>query len=180
MKTIIRRNDVEVTREESLNQFRSALSSKEEQFTQSAIEALVDEHAKNLTDNFIVMDKEELRCPLIQGDIKLYHESSDYFKEVEKSIGNLKETDNFNLQIGKAKTGDHRIIPLEGAKITLKEGNFEPKDDVLNGRKYDCKYIESDKPFLIKHSEHGNIAVQAGTYLVFTAIQPRTRQRIID
>jgi hypothetical protein len=180
MKTIVQRPTEKIEREESLAQFRSALSSKEAQFTQSAIEQLIDEHAKNLTDNFVVMDADELKCPIIQGDIKLYHESSDYYKSVINSLTNLKETDNFNLQIGKARTGDHRIIPLAGAKVTVKEGMFKPKDNILNGRSYDCKHIVSDQPFLIKHSEHGNIAVQKGTYLVFTAINPKDRTRIID
>lgn len=181
MKTVIHRKADGVTGEAVVNQFRSTLDTKSSQYgEQSDIEKLVALYAKTPTDNFIVSDSEDLRKPLKQGDINFYHESSDYYKKVIDTVKNLKSSSNMNLQEGVSVTGDHRIVPIAGAKMTIQDGQFHPADDIMNSRPYECKIVKSDKPFLVTHREHGNIAMQAGTYLVFTQIQPETMRRVLD
>lgn len=178
--TVIHRRQENVTGEAVINIFRTSLEERQEQFGQSEIEKLSALYAKNPTDNFIVYDKADLECPLIQGDIQLYHESSDYYKEAFSTVTNLRDSKNMNLQEGVSVTGDHRIVPVEGSNMVIKEGQFYPLGNIMRGRRYDCKTISTDKPFLITHREHGNIAVPEGNYLVFTAIDPQTHTRVLD
>ena len=179
-QTIVHRRIEGVTGEEVVKQFRTSLTTKSEQYKMSDIEELVEMYAKNPTDNFIVSDRGDLECQLTQGDIILYHESSDFYQEVITSVTNLRETTNMNLQEGNAVTGDHRIVTLPNTEITIQEGRFTPLDNVTRNRSYECKIIESNKPFLITHKEHGNIAVLEGKYIAYTALDPKTQQRVID
>lgn len=180
MATKVHRKTAGVTGSEVIAQFRTSLEERSSQYEQTEIEALADFYAKNLTDNFIVSDVEDIKRPIKQGDIYLYHETSQFYQDVIDTVTNLKPTDNMNLQDGEAMTGDHRIHTIADTNMTIQVGRFEPKDRVLSRRQYDCKLIESDKPFLITHQEHGNIAVLAGKYLAYTAIDPTDLQRVID
>lgn len=85
-----------------------------------------------------------------------------------------------NLQDGDSLTGDHTIRTLPGTELTIEDVMFEPKDDILEGRKYNGKVITVNKPFLLTHKEHGNMAFPEGTYLSFHAIDADTLERVYD
>lgn len=181
MNTVIHRKDENITGEAVVNMFKDELTKKESQYqTASEIEELVNTYAKTPTDNFIVTDIADLKRPICQGDIEIHHESSDYYKATFDTVTDLRDAKNMNLQEGVSVTGDHRIIAISGAKMSIKDGRFEAKDNVLRRRQYECKIVETDKPFLIAHREHGNIALPAGKYLVFTQIDTKTQRRVYD
>ena len=166
--------------EEIVSVFRTALTDNSKVYEPSEIEALADLHAKHLTDNFVVSNEDGKIKSIKQGDILIHGCESKYYKEVESSISVGDETDNRNLQDGVAITGDHKVIPVEGANLVINDGMFRPKDNVTRRGRHTCKIITSDKPFLITHQEHGNVALPAGKYLSFVALDPKTQQRIID
>lgn len=181
MNTIIHRKDENFTGEAVVSLFKDELTKKESQYvSKSEIEELVNTYAKTPTDNFIVTDIADLKRPICQGDIEIHHESSDYYKETIESVQDLRAAKDMNLQEGVSVTGDHRIIAIAGAKMSIQDGRFEVKDNVLKRRLYECKIVETDKPFLIAHREHGNIALPAGKYLVFTQIDTKTQRRVYD
>lgn len=182
MATKIQRkeNSVGLTGEQITVQFRTALEDNEKCYQPSEIEELVDIYAKSLTDNFIVYDETAKKSSIKQGDISLYGVETGYYNAVKDTIKTRRVTDDRNLQEGTAVTGDHKIISLPGSNLTVETAMFVPKDNVTNGRPYNCKIIRSDKPFLITHREHGNVAVPAGEYLSFVQIDARTHSRVLD
>ena len=181
MNTVIHRKQEGFTGEAVVEMIKDELTKKQEQYqTSSEIEELVNTYATTATDNFIVTDVADLKRSICQGDIEIHHESSDYYAETIDSVQDLRDAKDMNLQEGVSVTGDHRIIPIAGAKMTIKDGRFEAKDNVLRRRLYECKIVETDKPFLIAHREHGNIALPAGKYLVFTQIDTKTQRRVYD
>lgn len=178
MTTRVHRRTEGVTGKKVIELFDSALTAAS--YETSDIEALSNEYAKSPTDNFIVHDKADLIRPLNQGDIYLRNEASDFFKAVKDSFSQLKATDKMNLQDGDSLTGDHTIRTLPGTKVKIQNLMFTPIDDLLEGRKYPGKLIEIDKPFLLTHKEHGNMAFPEGTYLAFHAIDADTLERVYD
>ena len=181
MNTVIHRKDETLSQEQVRNMFKDELVKREDQYdSKSEIERLVDTYAKTHTDNFIVTDTNDLKYMINQGDIVIQHESTDYYKEVAPTIMDLRPAKDMNLQEGVSVTGDHRIIPLEGSKTTIEDGRFIPKDGIVGRRPYECKIVTSDKPFLIAHREHGNIALPAGKYLVYSQIDAKTQRRVYD
>lgn len=180
MATKIHRITEGVTGEEVISQFRAALADNTKSYEQSDIEVLADLYAKTPTDNFIVNDVEALSNPCIQGDIILLNERCEYYAKQMESVTNLKETDNRNLQEGGVASLNHRIEVLEGTNLKIENGRFIPIDNLTRGSYYSCKVITSDKPFLLNHAEHGNMSLPAGKYMAYTAIDPKTFQRVID
>lgn len=181
MTTVIHRKDESLSREQVMEKLNTELTKRETQYGGiDAIKALADTYAKTYTDNFIVADRDELQYTISQGDIVIHHESSDYFKEVIESVMDRRPAKDMNLQEGVSITGDHRIIPMEGASITIEDARFVPKDNVMGRRAYECKIVTSDKPFLIAHREHGNITLLDGIYLVFSQIDAKTMRRVYD
>lgn len=181
MHTVIHRKEEGLSKPEVVGKLKNELDKRSEQYQgMSEIEALAHAYEKNFTDNFIVTDKADLKYMINQGDIVLHHESSDYFQAVKDTITDLRPAKNLNLQEGTALTGDHRFVAMEGANFTIEDGRFAPLNGVLGRRMYDCKIIKSDKPFLLSHREHGNITLQAGTYLVYSQIDSKTLTRVLD
>ena len=169
-----------LTQEQIVSEFRTALVDNSDVYKKSEIEELAALHAKSTTDNFIVSDKEAATRSLKQGDILIHGTQSKYYLAVKNTITKAEPTSSMNLQNGEAITGDHRIVPLKGAKLTIENAMFVPLDNVTRGRKYQCKLIKSDKPFALTHQEHGNMTFPAGEYMSFVALDPRTQQRVID
>lgn len=180
-KSVVHRPTEGMDKAEVIKHFESALNDRKELYAgETEIEKLTALYAKHATDNFSVTDEADLRFPIKQGDILLSHTSSKYYAKVEKSIRNLKETEDRNLQEGHAITGDHMVRTTEGANLTIQNGTYVPPGNITNGRDYRCKIIKSDKPFIITHQEHGNIALPAGTYLARTAINPDNLNIMLD
>ena len=182
MTTKIQRKEhsLGLTNEQIVAEFRTALEDNKQCYQPSEIEELVNIHAKSVTDNYMVYDETAKVSSIKQGDISLYGTETSYYKAVKDTINGLKLTNDRNLQDGTAITGDHKFVALPDSNLTIKVGMFVPKDNVTNGRQYSCKMIHSDKPFLITHREHGNVAVPAGDYLSFVQINPKTHSRVLD
>ena len=181
MKTTIFRNPEKLELNEVINVFKDTLETSE--FETSDIEALAEAYAKNPVDKFIVT--EELTNEAAQGDILIFAENTDFYKQHIKKIRNLQKTDRLVLQEGDSYTGDHRIVPLEGSNYTIKTGRYCPQ--FLVGKRVwggDAEYtaitFETDKPFLIVHREHGNIALPQGKYMFCTQLDPYTLDRMMD
>ena len=87
-----------------------------------------------------------------------------------------------NLQFGEAITGDHRIVPLKGAKLTVMDCTIDlpVKNDFGRDAEYNVKIIKADGPFAVTHREHGNITCPQGTYLACVQMDPRTLSRVQD
>lgn len=182
MKTIIFRNPEKLGKDDVLNEFISSLK-ETESFTTSEIENLASIYAKNPTDRFIIT--EEFTCGTAQGDILINSEKSELYRDNFSRIKNLKKTDRLILQEGDSLTGDHRLIPLEGSNYTVQTGRFTPK--FLEGKRrwggdveYSAIVFETDKPFLIFHREHGNVALPQGKYMFCSQLDPFTLDRMMD
>jgi len=149
--------------------------------------------AKHPADVFIVTSFEEGKtCEQIrQGDIYLFRAGSKedgtldnvMFSKYIKSLSNRKTTESMNLQIGAALTGDHKVIPLKGTKISIEDCTITLP--IANGwgeqtLQYPVKYIVADGPFGVFHQEHGNITCPKGTYLACTQLDARTLTRMRD
>lgn len=181
MQTTIFRNPEKLELNKVIEIFRDTL--EEASFETSDIEALADAYAKNPIDKFIIT--EELQSEGGQGDIMIFSENTKFYKEHIEGISNLEKTTRLVLQEGDSFTGDHRIVPLEGTKYTVKTGRFCP--NFLKGKRmfggdptYNAVVFESDKPFLIVHREHGNIALPAGKYMFCSQLDADTLSRMMD
>lgn len=170
----------DLTNEQIVSEFRTALTDNSDVYKKSEIEELAALHAKSLTDNFVISDKDAATRSLKQGDILIHGIQSKYYLKVKDTISNRQPANSMNLQNGEAITGDHRVVPLKGAKLTIENAMFTPADNITRGHKYPCKIIKSNKPFALTHQEHGNMTFPAGEYMAFTALDPKTQQRVID
>lgn len=182
MKTVkIFRNKEELSTEEVLKLFKSSVE-ETDLYEKSDIELLVDAYAKNPVDKFIVTEKLDVEAA--QGDILIWAKGTSMYKKNFKELRDLKETDRRVLQEGDSMTGDHRIVTIEGTNLSIKEGKFTPA--FLKGRNswgdqtYRGLAVTSDKPFLIVHREHGNMALPAGEYMVCSAMDSTTLSRMMD
>lgn len=181
MQTVIHRKDDSFTKADVMTKLKSELDKRAEQYGgASEAEELANMYAKTYTDNFIVMDVSDADCMISQGDIILHTTSSNYFNSIKDSIMDERPAKNMNLQEGTALTGDHVVIPMEGANLEIKDARFIPADSILGRRPYECKIVKSDKPFLIAHREHGNITMPANEYLVYSQIDAKTQRRVMD
>ena len=181
MNTTVFRNPEKLEMTDVLGLFKDTLETAD--FEKSDIEALAEAYAKNPVDKFIVT--EELTSESGQGDILIFSEKTSFYKEHLNKIKGLKKTDRMVLQEGDSYTGDHRLVPLEGSELTLKVGQFCP--NFLVGKRmwgsdpsYAIRTLEIDKPFLIVHREHGNIALPAGKYMFCTQLDPATLNIMMD
>lgn len=184
MKTTIFRNPEKLEMTDVISTFKEALKDAEV-FSDSEIETLAETYAKNPVDKFIVTGDIEATDDACQGDIIVLAEGTNMYKENIGRVKELKKTDRLVLQEGDSLTGDHRIIPAEGSNYTIKVGRFTPK--FLEGKRVwggDASYtaitFETDKPFLIFHREHGNMARCAGKYMFYSQLDPETLNRMMD
>ena len=184
MTTTIFRNRENVGMDEVLTNFTAALK-ESELYNDSEIEMLSEIYAKNPVDKFIVSGDVEATDDSCQGDIIVLAEGTNMYNEVIGRIKNLQKTDRLVLQEGDSITGDHRIIPAEGSTYTIKKGTFTPK--FLEGQRrwggdahYTAITFETDKPFIIFHREHGNMARCAGKYVFYSQLDPATLNRMMD
>lgn len=180
MQTTIFKNEEKLSTDEVLEVFRRTLENNFS-FEKSEIEELSDIAAKNPVDKFIVSELPNVE--VMQGDILIWSELTDEYKENFPNVTNIQPTTRMVLQEGDSMTGDHQLIPLKGAKYTLQTGNFVPKilKDVVWGRNsYTCKLLEIDSPFVIRHREHGNITLTAGKYMICSSLDSETLDRMRD
>ena len=180
MQTTIFRNENKVSTEEVLNIFTQTLKTTE-LFEKSEIEELSDIVAKNPTDKFIISEKPNV--PVMQGDLLIWSDLTNEYKKEFPRVKNLAPTSRMVLQDDDSITGDHELVPLKNAKYTLKTGKFVPS--ILEGHtwgsnSYDCKILEIDTPFVIKHREHGNIALTAGKYMICSSLDSESLTRMRD
>ena len=163
--------------EEVLNHFRTNLFDSNN-FEEDEIEELVNAYSKSPTDTFIVSPKDLENTFGRQGDILFWVEGSEMYNSEIKTVTNLHPTDNLVLQEGGSITGDHRLILLDDTNYKLQEGEFYPsflQDNLMYKLIFfRCLLFETDKPFLVYHSEHGNMAYPKGKYMICAQIEPAT------
>lgn len=174
-QTTIFRNEEKINKQEVIKQFEKTLNQSKNY--SNSIEGLVKLFAKNPTDNFIVYGT-PVKQEAAQGDILIFASETAQYKTLIKTVSNKKDSDSMNLQEGNSMTGDHRVVPLKGSKVTIEECSVKPT--ILNGRSYPAKIITADMPFLLTHSEHGNVAFPEGTYMSCVALDPSNMTRILD
>jgi hypothetical protein len=184
MKTTIFRNPEKLELNKVIDLFKDSLE-KTEVFSDSEIEVLAETYAKNPVDKFIVAEELSGTDDACQGDIIVLAEKTNMYKENYPRVKGWKETDRLVPQEGDSLTGDHRIIPAEGSKYVIKTCKFVPK--FLEGKnrwgrepEYTAVSFETDKPFLIFHREHGNMAYTAGKYMFYSQLDPDTLDRMMD
>lgn len=178
--TTIFRNENKVSTDEVLSLFTKTLETTD-LFEKSEIEELSDIVAKNPADKFIVSVKPDV--PVMQGDLLIWSDLTDEYKKEFPRVRELKNTSRMVLQDDDSITGDHELVPLRNAVFTLKTGKFVPsilEGHTWGGNSYDCKILEIDSPFVIKHREHGNIALTAGKYMICSSLDSETLTRMRD
>ena len=181
MQTTIFKNENKVSTAEVIKIFNKELK---ENFTvkKSEIEELTDIMAKNPVDKFIIAEKPT--NPVMQGDILIWSEETNEYKENFPLVKDLQTTTRLVLQDDDSLTGDHELVPLKGSKFTLKTGKFVPpllKEHFWGNNAYDCKILEIDSPFIIKHREHGNITfLSKGKYMICSSLDSETLTRMRD
>ena len=179
--TKIFRNEEKLETSEVVSLFKKTIS-ETGNYEKSEIEQLAEAYAKNPVDKFIISEKVDVE--VAQGDILLWAEGTTMYNENIGTLTNLKKTSRTVLQEGDSMTGDHRIVTIPNTNLTIKEGTFTPK--FLQGRNtwgdrgYRGLLVTSDKPFLVVHREHGNIALPAGQYMVCSAMDSSTLNRMMD
>lgn len=148
----------------------------------SEIEELTEIMAKNPVDKFVI--SEQPTTLVRQGDILIWSEKTEEYKENFPTVKNLQTTTRMALQDGDSITGDHELVPLKGAKFTLQTGKFIPpllKEHFWGDNAYDCKILEIDSPFVIKHREHGNITfLSKGKYMICSLLDSETLTKMRD
>lgn len=183
MGTTVFRNPQNLDEKEILTKFETTLK-ENGNFDRSEIEQLVDAYAKNPVDKFIVSDEDLIETFGRQGDILFWSENSEMYKKEIKGVHALVKTNRFVLQKDDSITGDHRLVPLPHSKFTLQEGKFTPSflkgKNTWGDRDYDCLILDIDKPFLVVHREHGNMAFTAGKYMICSQMDPQTLYRMLD
>lgn len=178
--TTIFRNENQISTEEVLSLFTRTLETAD-LFEKSEIEELSDIVAKNPADKFIVSVKPEV--PVMQGDLLIWSDITDEYKKEFPRVRDLAPTSRMVLQDDDSITGDHELVPLRNAKYTLQTGKFVPsilEGHTWGGNTYDCKVLEIDTPFVIKHREHGNIALTAGKYMICSSLDSESLTRMRD
>ena len=179
--TVIFRNEDRISNEEVVKLFTDTLDDYSETFNKSEIEELTDIVAKNPADKFIVSVKPTV--PVMQGDLLIWSDETDEFKREFPRVKDLQKTTRMVLQDDDSITGDHELVPLSNAKFTLKTGKFVPsilERHTWGFNSYDCKILDIDTPFVIKHREHGNITLTAGKYMICSSLDSETLTRMRD
>ena len=180
MPTIILEKQKTTDYSELLKSFERCLE-KTKSFKRSEIEELTIIQAKNPVDKLIIS---ELPTDVVmQGDLLIWSELTDKYKENIQKVTDLQETTKMALQEDDSITGDHELVTLKNAKFTLKTGKFVPsilKEHLWGNNRYDCKVLEIDTPFVIKHREHGNMTLTAGKYMICSSLDSETLTRMRD
>ena len=175
------RNENKVSTEEVLKIFNKTLKENYE-IKKSDIEQLTDIAAKNPVDKFFISKKPD--CPVMQGDLLIWAEGTAEFEANFPLVTDLEQTTNMALQEDDSITGDHELVPLKGSVFTLLKGKFVPpilKEHLWSSNKYDCKILEIDSPFVIKHREHGNFTfLMGGRYMICSSLDSETLTRMRD
>lgn len=178
---VVFRNENEVSTQEVIDRFKSELEATN-LYEKSEIEMLVDLMSKNPTDRFMISTVPDVEGA--QGDILIWAKGTEMYNKNKPNLKHLKKSTNMVLQETDSITGDHRIVPLEGSKVEIKVGEFTP--EFLKGknrwgdRSYRGLLVTSDKPFLIYHREHGNVALPAYEYMICTALDAKSLTRMMD
>lgn len=181
MQTTVFRNEEQISTNEVLKKFVETLE-KNYEVERSEIEELTDIASKNPVDKFIIAEMPDE--PVRQGDILIWSELTDEYKENIQTVYDLEDTKRMILQDGDSMTGDHELIPVSGARFTIKEGKFKPS--VLSSMSpisnyYDCKLLEIDSPFVLRHREHGNITfLTPGKYMFCSQLDSETLEKMRD
>ena len=179
--TKIFRNEEKLNTEEVLGLFKKSME-ETDTYEKSDIEQLADAYAKNPVDKFII--SENLDVEAAQGDILIWAKGTAMYEQNFPELHDLKKTERTVLQEGDSMTGDHRIVTIPGTKLTIKEGKFTPSflkgRNAWGDRDYRGLSVVSDKPFLIVHREHGNMALPAGEYMICSAMDSTTLSRMMD
>ena len=182
MSTMILENKNEqLSQKEFLNSFTKTLR---ENYTlkKSEIEELTDIVAKNPVDKFVIFEKPN--DFVAQGDLLIWSDETEQYKINFPRVTDLTPTTRMALQDEDSITGDHELVTLKNAKFTLQRGKFIPP--ILEGymwdsNKYDCKILEIDSPFIIKHREHGNFTFLAkGKYMICSSLDSETLSKMRD
>ena len=181
METVIFRNTEKEDMANILDRFKHSTEEAYQEEEQSDIDLLSELYAKNPVDKFIVASFPDVE--IAQGDILIWAEGTPMYNENINRLKNLHETDSRILQDHDTLTGDHKVVSLPNSNLEILEGDFYPAilDTVLINKKYiHGMIVKSDKPFLIVHQEHGNIALPKGTYMVSSQLDPRTLTAMLD
>ena len=177
------RNEEGLTQKEVLEKFSTTLK-ENKNFSENEIEQLAETYSKNIVDKFIISDDSLDETFGRQGDILFWKEGSEMYNKEFPNVRRLKKTERLVLQKGDSLTGDHRLIPLPNSKFILEEGVFTPSflkgKNSWGDRDYDCLILTIDKPFLVFHREHGNIAMTAGKYMICSQMDSSTLNRMLD
>lgn len=174
------RNEEKVSTEEVLDLFTQTLNDCQ-LFENDEIEQLADIAAKNPVDRFIISEEPDIE--VMQGDILIWSELTEEYKEHFPLVQIGEDAKSMVLQDDDSMTGDHRLVPLKGANFSLKKGKFLPsilKGVAWGNNAYDCKILEIDTPFVITHREHGNITLTAGKYMICSSLDSKTLRRMQD
>ena len=178
--TVIFRNEEKMNIEEVVQLFERTLENSET-FEKSEIEELSEIVSKSCIDKFIVYTKPDVVS--MQGDLLIWSDATEDFKREFPRVKDLASTSRMALQDGDSLTGDHCLVPLKNAKFTLQTGKFVPT--ILEGHTWgsnawDCKILDTDSPFVIRHREHGNITLPAGKYMICSSMDSESLSRMRD
>ena len=123
MEMTVFRKEEPVKTSEVLQVFKQSLEERHA-VPKSEIEELCDIVSKNPTDKFIISEKPD--AVVMQGDILIWSDICDEFKESFSRIQQGDISSTLVLQKTDSLTGDHRLIPVPSAHYTLKDGKFIP------------------------------------------------------
>ena len=136
------------------------------------IDDLVEIYAKNPADHFIVTDK-PLTVEVAQGDVLIWSKNCKSYKRFIQDTEITDEIpENYNLQGATSVTGDHRVIPMPDSNFKMTIAKITMNVGFNQTYVHEGRHFISDKPFLVTHREHGNIALPAGEYLACVALNP--------
>jgi hypothetical protein len=165
-----------LTKEQILPTFRQELEKSEDY--KDSIDSLVEIYEKTPTDHFVVY-RNPVDAIIAQGDVCLFAKGTPMYDKYIKSWESEGISDSKNLQFGASMTGDHCVVPLKGSDCKVEKGTIRVQ---VGSREvtYDVKRVKSNKPFLVTHKEHGNIAVPANDYLACVQMNEKNLERVMD
>ena len=182
MPTMILENKNEqLSQKEFLNSFVQTLE-KNYSLKRSEIEELTDIAAKNPVDKFVIFEKPD--DFVAQGDLLIWSDITEQYKINFPRVTILEPAVSMALQDEDSITGDHELVTPKNAKFTLQKGKFIPpilEDHLWNSNSYDCKILEIDSPFIIKHREHGNFTfLTKGKYMICSSLDSESLSKMRD
>lgn len=179
--TILENRTQQLSQQEFLNSYTKTLEN-DYSVKKSEIEELTEIAAKNPVDKFVISEKPD--DVVMQGDLLIWSDITEQYKTNFPRVKNLQITNKKALQDDDSITGDHELVTLKNAKYTLQTGKFIPpilEGHLWGSNAYDCKILEIDSPFIIKHREHGNFTfLSAGKYMICSSLDSKTLTRMRD